>query len=231
MIIGILGGMGPSATCDFFKKIIDLTPATKDQEHLHIIIDNNVSIPDRTAYILGNGENPTTELKKSAERLEVMGADYIAIPCNTAHYFYDSIKETLKNAKVLNMIEETAIYIKENIKGQNTFLLLATKGTYKADVYSKVFNKFNLNIIIPDENDQEEIMSWIYGVKSGSMKTTKETIENLSRKYMIEGDTAVILGCTELPLLAEHVGFPKEYINPVNILAKKCVALAKSNID
>lgn len=231
MIIGILGGMGPSATCDFFKKIIDLTPATKDQEHLHVIIDNNVSIPDRTAYILGTGENPTDELRNSAQKLETMGADYIAIPCNTAHYFYDSISDSVKNAKVLNMIEETAIYLKENLKNKNNFLLLATKGTYSANVYKKVFNRFDLNIIIPDEKDQEEIMSWIYGVKSGSKETTKDNVEKLSQKYMIEDDTPIILGCTELPLLAERIGFPKNYIDPVTILAKKCVALAKENIE
>ncbi len=96
MILGILGGMGPLATCEFFKKIIELTPAEKDQDHLHIIIDNNTNIPDRTEYILGKGKDPRIELIRSAIRLESIGADYIAIPCNTAHYFYDDIVKYTK---------------------------------------------------------------------------------------------------------------------------------------
>src|SRR5690606_5467234 len=99
----------------------------KDQEHIHIIIDNNTNIPDRTDYILGKGPDPRPELIRSAVKLESMGAEYIAIPCNTAHYFYEDIVKFTK-AKVLNMIEETAAHLKANYKDQKDFLLLATRG-------------------------------------------------------------------------------------------------------
>ena len=89
--IGIIGGMGSLATCDLFKKIIDMTDAKSDQEHIHICIDCNTNIPDRTKAILGGGENPIPEMVRSGIRLQSMGADVLVMPCNTAHYFYDKI--------------------------------------------------------------------------------------------------------------------------------------------
>ncbi len=220
-----MGGMGPAATCDLFKKIIDLTPANKDQEHLHIVIDSNVEIPDRTAYISGLGENPLPQMLKSIKRLEIMGADYIAIPCNTAHYFYnDIIKYTKTN--ILNMIYETAAYVKENSQHKE-YLLLATKGTYKTGLYKNMFKEFNLNIIEPNDDDQEIIMDWIYNVKSSKFDVDSIDVQNLINRYIGNKDIPIILGCTELPILAEKIGTPEKYIDPVSILAKRCVEIGK----
>ena len=86
-MVGIIGGMGPLATVDLFGKIVNLTDAKCDNDHIHILIDNNTYIPDRTSYILGDGENPIDELVKSAKRLKNMGADFLIMPCNTSHYY------------------------------------------------------------------------------------------------------------------------------------------------
>ena len=85
--LGIIGGMGPLATANLFNKIVLTTHAKSDQDHIHILIDNNTLIPDRTAYLLGNGEDPLEQLVTSAVRLEKMGAEFLIMPCNTAHYF------------------------------------------------------------------------------------------------------------------------------------------------
>ena len=226
MILGIMGGMGPASTCDLFKKIIDLTPANKDQEHLHIVIDSNVEIPDRTAYILGQGENPVSEMKKSIERLEMMGVDYIAIACNTAHYFYDElIKHT--NVKILHIIYETANFLKSRYSQHEEYLLLSTKGTYISGIYKDTFSDFGLNIIEPDEVHQQILMDWIYQVKSSIFDINPIDFLNLINEYTKNRDIPIILGCTELPILAEKIGVPKEYIDPVSILAKRCVEIGK----
>lgn len=229
MILGIMGGMGPAATCDLFKKITDLTPATRDQEHLHIIIDSNVEIPDRTAYILGMGENPMPEMIKSILRLENMGVDYIAIPCNTAHYFYDEIVKYTKT-KILNMIYETAAFLKNVDSEYKEYLLLATKGTYKSGIYKRIFADFNLNIIEPNDDDQQIIMDWIYNVKSSKFDVYSMDIQNLINRYIGNKDIPIILGCTELPILAEKIGTPEKYIDPVSILAKRCIELGKVDL-
>ena len=224
MVLGVLGGMGPLATCYFFKKIIDLTKADKDQDHIHVVIDNNTNIPDRTDYILGKGEDPRYELIRSAIRLESMGADYIAIPCNTAHYFYDDIVKFTK-AKVLNMIEEAAKYLKDNYGQYEDFLLLATEGTYKSKIYEKIFEKYNLNIIIPDDQDKKVIMGWIYGVKSSVFNVNSRDFEILIDKYVKDKHAPVILGCTELSTLADRVNLSREYVDPLLILAQRCIDL------
>lgn len=228
MILGVIGGMGPLATCNFFEKVITLTNADKDQEHLHIIIDNNTKIPDRTDYILGKGEDPRPELIRSAIRLENMGADYIAIPCNTAHYFLEDIVKSTK-AKVINMVEETAIYLKETYPTNKSYLLLATEGTYEAKVYKKNFEKYNLNIIEPSDEDKKLLMSWIYKVKSSIFDVTPKDFEILINKYIKDQYTPVILGCTELSTLADRISLSREYIDPLLILAQRCVKLHMDN--
>lgn len=133
-VIGILGGMGPEATIDLFYKIIKLTPAEKDQDHLRIIIDNNPKIPDRIAAILGKGEDPLPVLQETARNLEKAGADFIIIPCNTAHYFLSSIQESIK-IPILNMIEETAKETQKRIPQIQKVGLLASIGVYETKIY------------------------------------------------------------------------------------------------
>lgn len=104
--VGIIGGMGPLATADLFEKITHLTKADADSKHIHVIIDSDTSIPDRTAAILGLGPDPTDELKAAAKRLENAGADILLMPCNTAHYFYPAIQASTK-CPILHMLRLT----------------------------------------------------------------------------------------------------------------------------
>src|SRR6056297_3631983 len=113
--VGIIGGMGPDATVDLFSKIVKYTDANSDQENIHLVIDNNTSIKDRSSYILNYDNSPEEELKETALKLQEYGVDFLAMPCNTAHFFHDSIQQSLK-IPLLNMIEETAIYVKKNSK-------------------------------------------------------------------------------------------------------------------
>lgn len=228
MILGIMGGMGPGATCDLFKKITEFTHATRDQEHIHIVIDSNVEIPDRSQYICGTGEDPKIEMIRSITRLEMMGADYIAIPCNTAHYFYDDIIKYTK-ARVLHMIRETAIALKTMNPQNQDFLLLATEGTYLSGVYKKVFQTFGMHVIEPTQVDKQIVMEWIYKIKAGQFDISLVEFETLINRYMKERKVPIILGCTELPLLVERIGASKRYIDPVSILAKRCVEIGKSS--
>ncbi|MCF6466256.1 aspartate/glutamate racemase family protein [Clostridium sp. Cult2] len=224
MILGIVGGMGPLATCELFRRIIELTDAEKDQEHMHIIIDNNTKIPDRTEHILGRGEDPRIELTRSVIKLETMGVDYIAIPCNTAHYFYNDIVKYTK-VKILNMINETVNFLKENNSKDKDYLLLSTEGTYKTGIYEKYFNSSGLNILIPNDEDKKTIMKWIYGVKSSDFNVSLEDVESLIDKYTGNKDIPIIIGCTELSVLVEKIGLTKKYFDPMTILAKRCVEL------
>lgn len=231
MILGILGGMGPAASCELYRKITELTKASVDQEHIHILIDSNTQIPDRTSFICGSGKDPRYEMIRSIEKLELMGADYIAIPCNTAHYFYNDLLKYTK-VDILNMIQETAKFIEKTYPKEKDFFLLATKGTYISKIYTNTFSKSGLNIIEPDALDKEMVMKWIGSVKSGKYDVSIEEFEQLIEKYAVKKNIRTILGCTELPLLAKKFGLEDKYIDPVTIIARRCVEIAqKSRAD
>ncbi len=226
-IIGILGGMGPEATIDLFYKIIKFTPAEKDQDHLRIIIDNNPKIPDRTAAILGKGEDPLPALQETAQNLEKAGADFIVIPCNTAHYFLSSIQESV-NIPVLNMIEETAKETKKRIPQIKKVGLLASIGVYKSEIYHQHFKKFNIEVISPQEKDKEEIMKVIYTIKAGDLsKRVKKNILKITQKLIDKGAEAIIAGCTEIPLILKEGDVSVPLIDPTQILARIAVQKAK----
>ena len=136
--IGIIGGMGPMATVDLMKKVILATDAREDQEHIPILVDNNTNIPDRTAAILGEGEDPLPELLKSADRLTAGGADFLIMGCNTAHYFLPLMMPNLR-IPVINMIEETAAFCAR--EGYKRVGLLASAGTCKSGIYQRALER------------------------------------------------------------------------------------------
>ena len=226
-IIGILGGMGPEATIDLFYKIIKFTPAEKDQNHLRIIIDNNPKIPDRTAAILGKGEDPLPALQETARNLERAGADFIIIPCNTAHYFLSSIQESVK-IPILNMIEETAKETQKKNSSIKKVGLLASIGTYKTKIYHQHFKKFNIEVISPEEKDKEEVMKAIYAVKAGDLSEgIKISIFKIAQKLIDKGSEALIAGCTEIPLILKEGDVSVPIIDPTRVLAETAVRKAR----
>ncbi len=222
--IGIIGGMGPLATADLFRKIVINTKAAKDQEHLRVFIDNNTEIPDRTAAILENGKDPIPQLVNSATLLEKMGADLLIIPCNTAHYFNKEIQKSV-TIPVLNMIELTRESLIKN--GVKKAALLATKGTIKSGIYQKVFENSCVELIVPEEDEQTVIMDLIYkGVKAGKkdydVEDTKKVMENL----VLRGGETLILGCTELPLAKDMYNLDFNTCDPTLELAKGAIIAA-----
>lgn len=226
-VIGILGGMGPEATIDLFYKIIKSTPAEKDQDHLRIVIDNNPKIPDRIAAISGKGEDPLPALRETARNLEKAGADFIIIPCNTAHYFLPSIQESVK-IPILNMIEGTAKETQKRIPQIQKVGLLASIGIYETEIYHQQFKKYNIEVISPEEKDKEEIMKVIYAVKAGNLsEEVKKNILKIAQKLINKGAKAIITGCTEIPLILKEGDVSVPIIDPTQVLAKAAVQKAK----
>lgn len=202
-VLGIIGGMGPLPTIKLFEKIVLLTKANKDQEHIHILIDNNTSIPDRTAYILDDKfEDPRFELIKSAKRLEKAGADFLIMPCNTAHHFYEEIKRSI-NIPFLNMIEETAKYIEKSYKNINRVGLLGTDGTIKAKIYDKVFNDYGIQIVYPSIENQKYVYELIYNIKEDIRQENLDGFYKAMDEVRNQGIDIFIAGCTEISVALE----------------------------
>lgn len=226
--IGILGGMGPLATADLFRKIILLTESNCDQEHLHILIDNNTEIPDRTDYIINNGKNPESYLIKSAIKLELMGADVIIMPCNTAHYFYDTIIKYI-SIPFLSMIEETAKEVKRVYPSAKRVGLLATEGTCKAGIYDRVFQQYDIEVIKPDEENQQYVMSLIYDIKKGKTSVDLVGISKALSQLKSRNVDTLILGCTELPVAFQMFSINEDYIDPTEVIACSAIRFAGKN--
>lgn len=228
-IIGIIGGMGSLATVDLFQRIVLNTDAKSDQEHIHILIDNNTSIPDRTAYILKGQENPLEKLLASATMLERMGADFLIMPCNTAHYFCDEIRGKI-SIPFISMIEETAKYIEKNHPQEQNIGLLGTEGTLNSNIYDLCFDHLGLKIVKPGAKNQQLVTHIIYGVKKGKIGISTDGIDKAAEELRIDGAKIFILGCTELSVVNDLYKLGEEFIDPVTILAKRSIELAGKRI-
>jgi len=149
--IGIIGGMGPEATADIFTKIVNLTPAEQDIDHIHVLIDNNPMIPSRVQAILHNGESPIPELIRMAKSLEKMGADFLIIPCNTASYYIKDIQEQI-NIPVISIVEETSKFIIKKYSNHKTIGLLGTEMTVRLGLYQKLLLDNKIELICKDHH-------------------------------------------------------------------------------
>ena len=238
--IGIIGGVGPLATVDFMEKVIRHTEATKDQDHIKMVVEHNPKIPDRTENLIGDGPDPTIPLLAAGKRLEADNADMIAIPCNTAHAFVERIQRYI-SIPVVNMLYETACTIRDDYPQCHRIGLLGTTGTVRSRVYHDVLEAMNMRVVTPDFEYQERVMAAIYGdqgVKAGF--TTGPCVDDLlaAVAHVVEkGAEAVILGCTELPMLLEATdsysvgGRSIVVLDPTAILARRCVALAQHRVS
>lgn len=220
-VLGIIGGMGPLATVKMIEKIVMLTDAKCDQDHLHIIIDNNTSIPDRTSYLIGAGEDPRRQLICSAKLLCEMGADYLIMPCNTAHYFYYDIMKEI-NIPFLHMIEETAKKIKDSNTESVKVGLLATEGTCKTEVYDDVFREYRLQVIKPSIENQKYVSDVIYGIKE-NREIDIELFLSAVEELKAMGCEIFVLGCTELSVLHAQYKLQGNFVDPMDIIARSAI--------
>jgi len=225
-IIGILGGMGPEATSDLFRRIIRATPAERDQDHIRVIIDSNTSIPDRTGAIMGGGPSPLPEMMETGKNLERAGADLIIMPCNTAHYFYRELQGGL-GVPLLDMIGLTARRIRDGLPDVRRVGLIATTGTLRTGIYERALEPSGVEVIAPSAEDQERVMEAIYDdIKTGKIAEGKEIVAEVAAHLVEKGAEAVICGCTEISLVLEDGDLPVPVVDPLQVLAEAAVAEA-----
>ncbi len=224
--IGILGGMGPEATADLFYRIIRATPVKRDQDHLHVIIDSNSKIPDRTPAILGTGPSPLPLLVETGKRLEKAGADLLIMPCNTAHYFHAQIQAQL-GIPLLHMIKLSAKYISKKYPEVRKAGLLASDGTLTSRLYHDNYAAKGIEIIPPSESSQKDVMDAIYKyIKTGDLKKGEELLRRVSLELIEAGADSVICGCTEVSIVLHDGDLSVPVVDPLQVLAEEAVKIA-----
>lgn len=223
-ILGIIGGVGPLATAYFMEALIKKTPAQADQDHMPMIVFNDPQIPDRTAYILDNSKSdPQPEMTKVARWLENAGADFLAIPCNTAHYFYDAIVNAV-NIPVVNIMHETSKRLAQVVGKGATIGLMATEGTVQSGVFQDYLEAEGLSLVAPEEEDQRHIMHLIYDCVKANQPYDKNEFLQLALHLRERGCDAVVCGCTELSVIYQDMNeHPSWLYDSLDILADRCV--------
>lgn len=205
-----------------------MTEATKDQDHFDIVIMSMPSIPDRTNYIIGSSdENPALPMIKYGQQLRELGVDYISIPCITAHYFYNDLKEQI-GVPVINIVNETATYLKEN--GVKCAGIMATEGTIFSGLFQEALAQKGIKAVIPSKIKQGYVNDLIYKDIKANRPPDMLRFESVSTELRDMGAEVIILGCTELSLIKRQHTIGAGYLDAMEVLAMKSIQLCEAKI-
>lgn len=224
-IVGVLGGMGPAATADFYAKLVRATPSVSDQGHIRTLIWSDPSIPDRTAALLSDGPDPTPALVAGAFLLRNAGVSIIAVPCNTAHAFLAAVENEV-GVPFVDMVESTALRIRSDYPLVTRVGLLSTTGTRQTLLYDRALRRQGLDPLVPSESSQERyVTKAINRVKAGLVDAyTTRLVTSATRELIAAGAELIIAGCTELPIALERLVLTVPVIDPTQVLAEAVVA-------
>jgi aspartate racemase len=220
--LGILGGMGPAATAEFLRILTRDTPAQRDQDHPRTLVLSNPSIPDRTQAILGLGDDPTPMLRLGLERLVAWGADVLAVPCNTAHFFIDRFKEEL-TVPFVHIVEATVGAAAE--KSPEGAWILSTWGTRQSGLYAHWARRIGYRFLTPSDSEQERVQESLTYVKAGQVREAGTVLRQVVEKLWERENALVVTACTELPLAYDASGLPKDReVSSLQALSDACLA-------
>ena len=226
--LGIVGGMGSAAAAYFFKRLVELTPARADQEHIETFVHNNPAVPDRTQGLLYGGASPLPELRRSVAILNDAGADYIVLACMTAHVFIPDLQPGSR-AAILDGIEETARHIARHHGAVRRVGLLATTGTIRVGLFQRRLEEIGVAaVLLPPEEQERLFMESVYkewGIKAGHCDG--EPRERMLRAVSLltaAGAQAVIGGCTEVPLVLRRPDMAVPLLDPIDILLGSAIS-------
>lgn len=233
-VIGVLGGMGPEATLSCYARILRNTRAEKDQDHLRVIIDSNAKVPDRTEAILGKGPSPVPALVQSAVGLAQAGADFIIIPCVSAHAFLDQIQSQCP-IPILSMLDVVAEAVAQLTPTVKTVGLLATTGTISSGLFQKRLARGGIATLVPDEAGQKQVMRAIYDIKRLEPARSREAITSdlvsIARTLTLGGAQAMVAGCTEIPLALSQSNLTTPYVDSLLALAHAAIRYAGGRLS
>ena len=224
--LGVVGGMGPLAAGDFLMKLAAATPATRDQEQIPVLLYGDCATPDRSAAMMAGGENPLPALLRAVDFLCAAGASSIAIPCNSAHYWYDDMRAR-STTPIFNIADASLARVREVNPGIENVGVLSTLGTAEMGIYSSRIVKQGIRPII---STRQEFDAWITpaiaAIKANRLPEATELLDKAARALFSRGAGAVILGCTEIPLgMVPHLtAEPRRYVDSTQSLAAAVVA-------
>jgi aspartate racemase len=222
--LGVIGGMGPMATAVFMQRVIENTVASRDQDHINMVVLNHATLPDRTRAILEDGGDIFLQaIEKDIKLLEAAGVEHIAIPCNTSHYFFEDI-QAMTDIKLINMVDETAREIYQAYGEHTRVGILATNGTISSGIYQRGCSEYHMQLHQPDKDMQERIMDIIYNQVKVEMNVDPTRMEAIIRELFEKHQcSCVIIACTELSCIQLSAGVASRCVDAMDVLVKKSI--------
>ena len=227
-ILGVLGGMGPLASAHFMLRLTLLTPAQRDQEHIPTVLWSDPRVPDRTAGRLGGGEDPLPWLLRGLHGLRQAGCGAIAIPCNTAHGWYEQI--AAEGLPILHIVDAAAAELRK-VAPEGTVGIMGTAGTLAMRLYQDRLERQGWRCIVPTEAEMAtHVTPAIAEVKANHVSDAYEPLASVVRALAGRGARAVVLGCTEIPLgiqAGDWRSLPVPLIDTIDALALAAITWAR----
>ncbi|MGP1255991.1 MAG: aspartate/glutamate racemase family protein [Kiloniellales bacterium] len=225
--IGILGGMGPEATILLMTRVLALTPAQDDSDHVPLLVDSNTQVPSRIeALIEGTGESPGPVLAAMAARLVAMGATALAMPCNTAHAYLPEIRAAAGDVPVLDMVGLTAEGFTAMAPQPQRIGMLASTAVQITGLYDKAFASLGIEAVFPQR--QVDVMDVIRAVKRGTCGPSEQAVlAEIAASLIAEGAEALAIACTEISVIADDLPRTVPVLDAIDVLADTIVGFSE----
>ena len=220
---GVLGGMGPDATVDFMARVLALTDAEDDQDHVRLLVDQNPKIPNRQDALLSDGASPGPVLARMARNLQSIGADFIVMPCNTAHAFETDIVAAI-DVPFVGIVDVTLAALPDEV----CVGLLATRGCIDSGVYQSAFENRGIEHVLPSSDQAELLTRLAFDIKRGDRGNDVATgVHEICAEIAGRGATVLIVACTEFPLVLSPGKVAVPLVSSTDELARKTISLAR----
>jgi aspartate racemase len=227
-MLGVLGGMGPLASAEFMRRLTLLTPADRDQDHIPAVLWSDPRVPDRTAARLAGGEDPLPALLRGIRGLETAGCGAIAIPCNTAHGWFDAMQAATA-LPILHIVDAAADELARlGVRG-GAIGVMGTAGTLAMRLYQERLAGRGYECLVPAPEEMAALVTpAIAEVKANRVPAAYPPLAEAARRLAAHGARAVVLGCTEIPLgIAAGPALPFPVCDTIDALARAAIGWAR----
>jgi aspartate racemase len=223
--VGILGGMGPESTIDYYQSIISKFQEKKgSKEELPELFINSINMY-KMFNLLTNGKTKEliNYLAEAVHTLKNVGSDFVVMSANTPHIVFEEVQQEVQ-LPMISIVEET--FLKAQELGLEKIGLIGTKFTMENDFFKKPFISHNKEIVVPNQSEQQYIHKKIVeelenGIVNNETKMEfLNIIDQMMNRDNIQG---VILGCTELPMLIQNEDLTIHLLNTTEIHVNKIV--------
>lgn len=225
--VGVLGGLGPEASVDFMARVVAATEASCDQDHIHMLIDHNPTVPNRHDAIAGKAPSVGPQLADMAKGLEQSGADFLVMVCNTAHAYSDDIRAavSIPFVSILDVTVDALADCSVSAVG-----IMAAEGCMHANLYQDALAKAGYEAITWSESELEQFMALVYRIKAGEKDDDIASgINRLATSLAFNGAEVLISGCTEIPLFMNAGQAPAPLLSSTELLVQRTIQLAKGH--